>query len=397
MSAAGPLTVLSGTTNAPLVAGVQYTTSQNFTFQLPASPGDECPADTATGHNVVYSYIAADDGTGGTAPGALTLSNGQLSPLGSLITSSNNPWGPENTDVNTGEVPVLPNFNFEEFVGSFEPTEALANAQNPPDLYPGIFDIGIACVDENTGNNVDRYWNQQIVLSPVTGDSSEFTWTLRAASPTTTTLTAAPAATSTAGTAVTLTATVSPAAAPGTVQFFDGSEALDATPINPVNGVATLKTTTLGVGNDQLEAKFVAAAETATTWYSSSDSTQISYVVTASTSGSSTTSTTTSSTSTTTPTGSTSTTSTTTASGTTTSTTVSSGGSGGNADSSGSGGTTAAASDVVSADPVTTTLAATGAPVAEQLIIGGMLVMGGLFLLSFAIPPAAHIRRATSR
>ena len=92
--------------------------------------------------------------------------------------------------------------------------------------------------------------------------------------PTTTTLSADPASPATVGGSVALTATVSPAAAAGTVEFFDGTTSLGTGTVS--GGTATLSTSALGIGTHPLTAAFT---PTNPATYGSSTSAALSYVV----------------------------------------------------------------------------------------------------------------------
>ena len=89
-----------------------------------------------------------------------------------------------------------------------------------------------------------------------------YTIDLGAGPPTTTTLGVSPAGPVTAGTSVTLTATISPSAAAGTVQFFDGATAIPgAAPVTA--GSASKPVATLTVGTHSLSAQFIPTDPTA--------------------------------------------------------------------------------------------------------------------------------------
>lgn len=92
---------------------------------------------------------------------------------------------------------------------------------------------------------------------------------------TSTTVAPSPASPTTVGTPVTLTATVSPAAAAGTVTFYDGSTALGAA-ASVTNGSASLDTTGLGIGTHSITAVFT---PTNAAVYGPSTSSALSYVV----------------------------------------------------------------------------------------------------------------------
>ena len=110
-------------------------------------------------------------------------------------------------------------------------------------------------------------------------NTSNGTWSLDyspQATTTTTLLAPTPASPQSAGTSVTLTADVTDASAPGTVQFQSGGTNV-GTPQTVTNGVATLTTTALPVGNpDSLTAVFTPTTGAA---FSGSTSNTVQYVV----------------------------------------------------------------------------------------------------------------------
>jgi hypothetical protein len=101
------------------------------------------------------------------------------------------------------------------------------------------------------------------IFTPSTADYSGSTgtasFTVKAVTSTTTKLSTTPSSPQTYGTSITLTATVSPSAAPGSVQFFVGGTAIGA-PVAVAGGVASTTTTTLPPGADALSAEFTPAA-----------------------------------------------------------------------------------------------------------------------------------------
>lgn len=191
-SPAATLTI-DNSLGVPLATGTQYTASQEFT--IPPPNPSFCPGSTSGNYgDTVWSYIVGDNASNGAAPGALTYSGGSLGLLGQLSegTDVSSALAGVATDVpvspsTQGELPVAVNGDFSllQYSGAFEPTEALANAQHPPDLYPGTFDIGIACVSGATSaggdNTVDEYWNAQIVVT-ASSDADGFTWSIAAPS-----------------------------------------------------------------------------------------------------------------------------------------------------------------------------------------------------------------------
>jgi len=93
----------------------------------------------------------------------------------------------------------------------------------------------------------------------ITGSTWSVVYPAPSLTSTTTTLTTSPPSPEPQGTSVTLTATVSPSAAPGTVQFETGSTDIGS-PVTVSGGTASLSTTALPVGTDNLSAVFSATS-----------------------------------------------------------------------------------------------------------------------------------------
>jgi hypothetical protein len=87
------------------------------------------------------------------------------------------------------------------------------------------------------------------------GSTGNLSFTVNSATSTSTTLTASPASPQQFGTQETLTATISPSAAPGTVQFEDNGTDIGSA-VTVSGGMAQTQTSSLPVGTDQLSAVF---------------------------------------------------------------------------------------------------------------------------------------------
>jgi hypothetical protein len=289
----------------------------------------------------------------------------------------------------TGQPAALPTFSWQGYASLHD---FGANAASGDDLYPGTFNIGIACVTPAGKVDGNDFWNLQVKFTASTTDSGGFTWAL-APFATSVTLKVSPAGSDLPGAAVTLTATVSPATAPGTVTFNDGDPTALGTESVVVNAgvaTATFVTGSLKLGSHSLSATYNpepynSVGLQAIDAYASSKSATVTYVIS-----------TTATTSPTTTASGTGSGSTDTGTGSTGSATGSSGaapsGSGGTGSDSTSGtGSAGGSSASGSSDP---TLAATGAPLTEEIFLAVISVFGGLFALSFGIPTIGRARPA---
>lgn len=129
------------------------------------------------------------------------------------------------------------------------------------------YTIDVQCIPA-LGNTVGADYSGQLTFS------SETAWSSASSTATGTSLGLAPVSPVSFGSQVTLTATVNPAAA-GTVTFFDGTTALNATPIAVNAGSASYQTSSLAVGTHSITAAFTSTDPN----FSSSTSTASSYVV----------------------------------------------------------------------------------------------------------------------
>lgn len=127
-----------------------------------------------------------------------------------------------------------------------------ANLQSPPATLNGKYDITISCVQPLTPNTSLGDFTGSIWF--VNNNTYQSTDPNQTATPTTTTLTTNPAGPVDPGTSVTLTATVSPSAATGSVQFFDGANSLGSATVS--GGTASLPTSALTSGSHTLTASF---------------------------------------------------------------------------------------------------------------------------------------------
>jgi hypothetical protein len=284
----------------------------------------------------------------------------------------------------TGQVPAPSSF-------SWKPYADLQDFGPGLDLYPGTFNLGIACVAPSGKIDGDNFWNVQLTFAASQTDPGHFTWALKPFA-TSVALTASPAGGAVPGASVTLKATVSPATAPGSVTFYDRSTALGTAPVVVNGGVATatLVTGTLATGTNSLTAAYTpqqynSVQLQADDVYAASTSPPLTYTVG------------TQSTSTSTPSGGTTTT---TAPGGGTSATTTpvdsgaggTGGSGSSGPGSASTGGSSGGSGSTGSGSTDPALAATGEPIAAEVFAAVLIVVAGLFLLSFAIPTVGRNR-----
>jgi hypothetical protein len=191
----GSATITSGGSATPFRLG-----NSSVAGTLPGTGA--CPGDTQTQGYQVWSFLTFDNGTNGNAPTTLTFT--QQAP-GSFFTNpaayasepptpavpqadfQGNVWGgstnPEPTAPTTGAVINLPEFAFAPlFASDFAASESAAVAAGQ-DLFPGTWDLGIACTAPGSAAPTN-YWNAQITLTAVpkgTGagqDPNGFTWSV---------------------------------------------------------------------------------------------------------------------------------------------------------------------------------------------------------------------------
>jgi hypothetical protein len=225
----GAPTFFDSTQSAVITGGGSAT---EFTLGLPSAPGSlgaACPGDTSNDGYQVWSYLTFDNGTNGGAPAtlALSVSGGSFAtppaayaseppvPAAPLANFSGQgeAWGgpsdPEVTAVDTGLVINLPIFGFAPFyTGDFATSESAAVSQQQ-DLFPGTWDMGIACTKPGSPTPA-VYWNAQVIFTASSTDPNGFTWKVAAASPppTTTTTTSTTSTTLPSDTSSTTTSTI---------------------------------------------------------------------------------------------------------------------------------------------------------------------------------------------
>jgi hypothetical protein len=191
----------------------------------------------------LYGYVPV----AGTAPGTW---NGEA--LGS---STAYPNASAPAPLNTSTLPVQTGASGDESIATLMSNQPNNNAAGSG--YGNLYQLRLKTTQAGQQPNV-KYDSADISVDSVHG-----TWSVvyPAITPitTTTALTASPSSPQASGTSVTLTATVSPAA-PGTVQFENGTTAV-GTPqsVNPGTGVATLTTSALPVGALTLNAVYTPA------------------------------------------------------------------------------------------------------------------------------------------
>lgn len=127
---------------------------------------------------------------------------------------------------------------------------AFGNLQSPPVVFAGKYDIVVSCIAPLApGTSLGDFSGSIWFTSNTAYQSTDPTTT-----PTTTTLATSPAGPVSVGASVTLTATVSPTAATGSVQFFDGATSLGTSPV--AGGTASISTSALAAGSHSLTATF---------------------------------------------------------------------------------------------------------------------------------------------
>jgi hypothetical protein len=368
-------------------------------FALILPLGAKCSGDSATHGYHVGSYVVDNALVPASqlatmvswSAGIPSTSNGAN--VVSLLTVTGTAYQQQPTGVNTGSVGTVPALSWKRF-GSGDFGTGL-------DLYPGTFNVGVACINPAGKIDGDNFWNTQFRFSASTTDAGGFTWALSPFT-TTTTLTASPAGRNSPGAAVTLTATITPPTAPGTVTFSsDGVPLGGPVPIVASGGtaVATLVTGSLAVGTHKLTAAYTPLVYTGpqitgTDVYTSSQAAAVTYDImaesTTTTPGGSTT------TSSTAPGSQQSTTSTTSGAGPTGGASSSGGSTSGGSGTGGTGGS-GGSSGTGETDPSTSDLAATGPAVITEVVFSALIVFAGLFILSFAVPTGRRLQAGEAR
>jgi hypothetical protein len=141
-----------------------------FSMNIPT--GAACSGDTATNGYTVGSYVvdaslvpSSQIATTITwSAGTPSASNGAN--VVSLLTTAGTAFQQKSTGVQTGSVPALPAFSWTKFKTDFGAGL---------DLYPGTFNVGIACITPTGGVDTYRFWNTQFTFA-ATGDTNVFSW-----------------------------------------------------------------------------------------------------------------------------------------------------------------------------------------------------------------------------
>ena len=375
-----------------------------FNLLLPTSAACPTPSSSAGG-DVLESFVLDDSIFPASSLGSIRwdTASGSWTPSGATTpqafgvlfsgggSGAGSPYTDQATLPVTGQIaPVTFGWPQNDFASS--PQSA---AQSGLDLYPGTFNVGIACVigknNTTTGvtpGNIDgsNFWSVQIKLTAASAGG--FTWAL-ASFPTSVSLSASPTGQAVPGASVTLTATVTPPEAKGTVAFYDGSTPIGAPQqVAVASGVATATVVTgsLPAGTDPLKAAFTptdfSSSGQGTNVFGPSASAVLNYQITSSASSSGGSSGSPGS-------GSPST-------GGSGSQTTPSGGSTSNDGSTSQAGSSAGGSAAIPAAQAAAGNAAlstgpgglplTGTPVLGQLLLAGGIIYIGLFVLSFAVP-----------
>jgi hypothetical protein len=160
------------TTTGTALTGLQASTTP-FIFALPT--GAACSGDTATDGYHVQSYLS--DSALEPDPGSFTyLGTGPSeADVYQLIDTTATSYGPVNTVASTGAINQPPNF---EFNNNFNPFGSSSSSGDI--LYPGTFNIGIACSNPvPSGSNsatTDKYWNVSITFVANSSDPNKFEW-----------------------------------------------------------------------------------------------------------------------------------------------------------------------------------------------------------------------------
>lgn len=135
------------------------------------------------------SYLVPE----GTDPSTLTFSGAGPSNGKGLFEATDSYYGFKPTNSTTGQLPALPSdFEWEPSVtGSSLTVPQLTGGPNA-----GVWDAGLACVDEQGADqgDVTTLWNFQVTFAASSSDPNGFTWSVPVPPPpTTTTTTTAPA------------------------------------------------------------------------------------------------------------------------------------------------------------------------------------------------------------
>jgi hypothetical protein len=131
-----------------------------FTISLPGTA--KCSGDTATGGYHVNSYVVPSS----VDPTTLNFASGAANQGQALIDTGGTPYDSEATGVASGAVQTLPQFSWSPYVGDFG---------TGFDLFPGTWNVGIACSTPTGAVDGNNFWNYQVTFS-ASGSSGDFSW-----------------------------------------------------------------------------------------------------------------------------------------------------------------------------------------------------------------------------
>jgi hypothetical protein len=162
------------------LSGQAITTPQgsNTEFQIILPTGASCSGNTNPDGYNVSSYIA-DNGLEAN-PGVFTYQDGvpTEADANNLITggSSGGAYAGETTTSTGGVIPPA-SLEFGNNYGPFDPNATSTNNQSGDFLYPGTFNIGIACTNPSSGAaTTDQYWPLQVTLTADSSDPNGYQW-----------------------------------------------------------------------------------------------------------------------------------------------------------------------------------------------------------------------------
>lgn len=169
-----------------------------------------------------------------------------------LSGSTNYPNSSAPAPINTASLPVVTEASTDESIATYEgdfPNNATTSG------YEGFYVIRLI-TSAPSKPATTSYDSADI---QVTGSTWSVVYTQNNATSTSTALSTSPASPQVSGTSVTLKAAITPSTAPGTVQFEYGSTDIGS-PVAVSGGTASISTTSLPVGTDNLSAVFTPTA-----------------------------------------------------------------------------------------------------------------------------------------
>jgi hypothetical protein len=131
-----------------------------FTITLPGTA--KCSGDTATGGFHVNSYVVPSS----VDPTTLNFATGQANQGQALIDTGGVPYNAEATGVASGVVLTLPQFSWIPYLNDFG---------TGFDLFPGTWNVGIACSTPTGAVDGNNFWNYQLNFSAA-ATAGDFTW-----------------------------------------------------------------------------------------------------------------------------------------------------------------------------------------------------------------------------